>query len=136
MSDAPEPSERDPDEDLGEEEPRGTRREASRGLLGGIAAGLLDPETTLRRGQQVLGGVTRGTKEEIVRIVSAEVRNFLDKMDVVDLLQRVVHGLELDVSMQVRFRRNEDGTTRTEVRREGEAGSGAEPNGDDGEPEG
>jgi len=123
----PEPDERtDADERLGTDEREGGepgrgRREAGRSLLGGIAAGLLDPETTIRRGQQVLGGVTRGTKEEIVRIVSAEVRNFLDKMDVVDLVQQVVHGLELDVSMKVRFRRNEDGTTRTEVRRDRDA---------------
>ncbi len=132
MGAEPEDAERDGDDlpDEGEASRQDRREPGARGLLGGLAAGLLDPENTLRRGQQVLGGVTRGTKEEIVRIVSSEVRNFLDKMDVVDLLQRVVHGLELDVSMRVRFRRNPDGSTRTDVRRDEPAGGGTEDGAD------
>ena len=107
----------DEDPDEGREE-RGRRRgRGARTLIEGIAAGILDPDGPLRRGGEVIGGVTRGTKEELVRIVSAEVRNFLDKMDAVDLLQQVVHGLTVDVNIQVKFSREEGGRTAAKVTR-------------------
>lgn len=114
MADHPPPPDDDEPrlEDLGfeDERPPGRGgRSRFRTRLGEQLTGLLDPEATFRRGQEVIGGVTRGTKEELVRIFSAEVRNFLDKMDAVDLLQQVVHGLTVDVKMQVRFSRSPDG---------------------------
>jgi len=92
------------DEERRREEKEGRVRRF-RGQLGG----LLDPEAALRRGQSLVTEVTRGTKDEVVRLISAEVRNFLDKMDAVDLLQQVIAGLTIDVNMQVRVSRDERG---------------------------
>ncbi|MEM6992511.1 MAG: hypothetical protein AAF721_18500 [Myxococcota bacterium] len=77
--------------------------------LGEQLSGLLDPEAALRRGQGLVTGVTQATKDEAMRIVSAEVRNFLDGMDIADLAQQVISGLVVDVNMQVRFSREDDG---------------------------
>ncbi len=76
--------------------------------LGEQLSGLLDPEAALRRGQGLVTGVTQATKDEAMRIVSAEVRNFLDGMDIADLAQQVISGLVVDVNMQVRFSREDD----------------------------
>jgi hypothetical protein len=75
--------------------------------LGEQLTGLLDPEAAFRRGQSMVSGVTSATKEELMRIVSAEVRSFLDKMDAADLIQQVIAGLVVDVNMQVRFSRDD-----------------------------
>ncbi len=75
--------------------------------LGEQLTGLLDPESAFRRGQNMVSGVTNATKEEFMRIVSAEVRSFLDKMDAADLIQQVIAGLVVDVNMQVRFSRDD-----------------------------
>lgn len=80
--------------------------------------GLLDPESALRRGQGLVTGVTQATKDELVRIVSAETRNFLDGMDVADLLQQVIAGLTIDIDMQVRFSRDGDGPAQPEITRQ------------------
>ena len=85
------------------------------GRLGEQISGLLDPESAFRRGQDIVTGVTQATKEELMRIVSAEVRSFLDKIDAVDMLQQVVAGLVVDVNMQVRFSRAADGLTQARV---------------------
>lgn len=86
--------------------------------LGEQLTGLLDPEAAFRRGSGIVTGVTQATKEEFVRIVSAEMRNFLDKMDAADLLQQVIAGLVIDVNMQVRFSRDEDGRAQPEITRQ------------------
>ena len=91
--------------------------------------GLLDREGPLRRGQEMVTGVTQATKDELMRIVSAEVRSFLDKMDAVDLLQQVISGLTVDVSMKIRFSREPGrGGLQSHVERsEAEVGSQARP---------
>ena len=85
--------------------------------LGEQITGLLDREGALRRGQDLVAGVTAATKDEIIRLVSAEVRNFLEKMDAVELAQQVIAGLVVDVQMQVRFSRSEDGLPKAQVAR-------------------
>ncbi len=103
------------DEEVGGAEDGGTRARFSR-VLGDQLLGLLDPEGPIRRGQDMVTGVTQATKEEIMRLVSQEVRSFLDKMDVVDLLQQVVAGLVVDVNAEIRMRRAEDGQLEPEIR--------------------
>ncbi len=98
------------DEDSGEERNRFQR-------LGEQISGLLDPESALRRGQGLVSGVTSTTKNEITRIVGAEVRNFLDKMDIADLAQQIIAGLQVDVNMTVKFSRDENGRAQPEVTR-------------------
>jgi hypothetical protein len=93
--------------------------------LGEQLTGLLDPEGAFRRGQGIVSGVTQATKEEFMRLFAAEVRAFLQKIDATDLVQEVITGLVLDVKMQVRFSKAEDGKVapqvsveRTEIRTE------------------
>ncbi len=83
--------------------------------FGDQLSGFLDPESALRRGQGLVSGVTSTTKNEITRIVGAEVRNFLDKMDIADLAQQIVAGLQVDVAMTVKFSRDENGRTQPEI---------------------
>lgn len=110
MADEPE------DDDPGEE---GHREKGSRfQRLGEQLTGLLDPEAAFRRGSGLVAGVTAATKEELVRVISAEVKNFLDKMDAADLLQQVIAGLVIDVNMQVRFSRQGDGPAQPEITRQ------------------
>ncbi|MFO0632352.1 MAG: hypothetical protein U0168_05830 [Nannocystaceae bacterium] len=90
-------------------------RKTRLGRLGEQLTGLLDPEGALRKGQDLVTGVTQATKEELMRIVSAEMRSFLDKMDAVDLLQQVIAGLVVDVNMQVRFSRAADGLAQPKI---------------------
>ncbi|MBX7084559.1 MAG: hypothetical protein K1X88_35465 [Nannocystaceae bacterium] len=90
-------------------------RKTRLGRLGEQLTGLLDPEGALRKGQDLVTGVTQATKEELMRIVSAEMRSFLDKMDAVDLLQQVIAGLVVDVQMQVRFSRAADGLAQPKI---------------------
>ncbi len=104
----------DPEPD--DDNPREQRRRFSR--LGEQLTGLLDPESALRRGQGLVTGVTQATKEEFVRIVSSEMRNFLDKMDAADLLQEVIAGLTIDIDMQVRFSKEGDGPAQPEITRQ------------------
>lgn len=84
--------------------------------LGEQLTGLLDPESALRRGQGLVTGVSKATKEELMRLVGAEVRSFLDKMDIADLAQQIIAGLEVDVRMQVKFSRSSEGKPVPEVR--------------------
>jgi hypothetical protein len=83
--------------------------------LGEQLTGLLDPESAFRRGSGFVTGVSQATKEELVRIVSGEMRNFLDKMDAADLIQQVIAGLVIDVNMQVRFSREGDGPAQPKI---------------------
>jgi hypothetical protein len=109
---------KDRDRDRDKDKNGGTEDDARRtrfGRLGEQISGLLDPESALRRGQDLVTGVTQATKEELMRIVSAEVRSFLDKIDAVDMLQQVVAGLVVDVQMQVRFSRAADGMAQARV---------------------
>ncbi len=88
-----------------------------RGRLGdGLLNGLLDSGSAFKRGQDLVTGIAGGTKEEAVRIIGAEVRGFLDKMDVVDLAQEIVSGLVIDVSAQIRFKRDDEGNLQPEVK--------------------
>lgn len=83
--------------------------------LGEQLTGLLDPESALRRGQGLVTGVSKATKDELMRLVGAEVRSFLDKMDIGDLAQQIISGLEVDVRMNVKFSRSSDGKPVPEV---------------------
>jgi hypothetical protein len=89
----------------GEPQKDGIRRK----LAEQIIAGLIDSGSKIRRGQDLVTGVAQGTKEELVKLVGAEVRGFLDKMDIVDLAQNVVEGLVVEVKTEIRFRRDEEG---------------------------
>jgi hypothetical protein len=103
------------------------------GRLGEQLTGLLDPEAALRRGQDLVTGVTQATKEELMRIATSELRSFLDKMDAVDLLQQVIAGLVVDVHMQVKFSRGADGTTQPKITKQSsEISVRDEPEGDGG----
>jgi hypothetical protein len=125
---------RDPDDDDDTPPPRepredrlfgssGFRRKLSEGLTS-----LLDPEGTLGKGKDFVTGVSQATKTEVIRMVSAEVRNFLDGMDTVDLMQRVIAGLVVDVKAEIRFSIDPNGqlkssiaTKETEIRSANEA---------------
>lgn len=98
---------------MSEDDARDERNRFKR--FGDQLSGLLDPEAALRRGQGLVSGVTSTTKNEITRIVGAEVRNFLDKMDIADLAQQIIAGLQVDVSMTVKFSRDDQGRTQPEV---------------------
>jgi hypothetical protein len=104
-----------PPGDDDKERPEQQRRRFHR--LGEQLTGLLDPESAFRRGQGIVTGVTQATKEELMRIVSSEMRSFLDKMDAVDLLQQVIAGLTMDVHMQIKFSRSEDGMAHPRITR-------------------
>lgn len=97
--------------------------------------GLLDPESAFRRGQGIVTGVSRATKEELMRLVGVEVRSFLDKMDIADLAQQVVAGLQVDIHMKVKFSRSDGRMTSEITRAETTLPGGDEPAGE-GRPEG
>lgn len=113
------------------------RRDRNRfGRIGDQLSGLLDPEAALRRGQGLVSGVTATTKNEITRIVGAEVRNFLDKMDIADLAQQIIAGLQVDVQMTVKFSRDAEGRTQPEITKsEASVKTSAPDDDDDDEPE-
>lgn len=103
------------DDERAKERPEQQRKRFQR--LGEQLTGLLDPESAFRRGQGIVTGVTQATKEELMRIVSSEVRSFLDKVDAVDLLQQVIAGLTVDVNMQIKFSRADDGMAQPRITR-------------------
>lgn len=88
--------------DLGDEK-NSFRRKLSEGLTG-----LLDPDGALGKGRGYVSEIAQGTKTEIVRMLSSELRSFLDGMDTVELLQQVIAGLVIDVHTQVRFSLDKD----------------------------
>jgi hypothetical protein len=122
---------RDPDDDDDPPPPRedrlfgssGFRRKISEGLTG-----LLDPDGALGKGKDFVTGVSQATKTEVVRMVSAEVRNFLDGMDTVDLMQRVIAGLVIDVKAEIRFSIDPNGQLKTAItNKESEIRSASDP---------
>ena len=125
---------RDPDDDDETPPPRedrlfgssGFRRKISEGLTG-----LLDPDGALGKGKDFVTGVSAATKTEVVRMVSAEVRNFLDGMDTVDLMQRVIAGLVIDVKAEIRFSIDPNGQLKSAItNKESEIRSAGEPKAD------
>lgn len=109
---------RDPEDD---DPPRDDRLGFSTGFrrkLGEGLAGLLDPEGALGKGKELVTGVTQATKNELVRMISAEVRQFLDGMDTVDLLQRVIAGLVIDVKAEIRFSIDPEGQLKSSIKTE------------------
>lgn len=84
--------------------------------LGEGLAGLLDPDGALGRGKDIVTGVTSATKNEVVRMISAEVRQFLDGMDTVDLLQKVIAGLVIDVKAEIRFSVDPEGALKSNIK--------------------
>ena len=75
-----------------------------------------DSSAAIKRGQGVVAGVAQGTKEELVRMVSQEVRGFLDKMDAADLVQEIVSGLVIEMKTEIRFKRDESGRVEPDIR--------------------
>ena len=86
--------------------------------LGEGLAGLLDPDGAIGKGKDLVTGVTAATKNEVVRMVSAEVRQFLDGMDTVELLQQVIAGLVIDVKAEVRFSIDPEGQLKPRIKAE------------------
>lgn len=119
---------RDPeDDDLPPREDRlgfstGFRRKLGEGL-----AGLLDPDGALGKGKEIVTGMTQATKNEVVRMISAEVKQFLDGMDTVELLQRVIAGLVIDVKAEIRFSIDPDGQLKPAIKAEKAARPPKEP---------
>lgn len=109
---------RDPEDDDDFSPPReerlfgtgGFRRRLSEGLTG-----LLDPDGALGKGKDYVTGVTQATKAEVVRMISSEVRNFLDGMDTVELMQQVIAGLVIDVKAEIRFSVDPQGQLKSKV---------------------
>ena len=82
------------------------RRKLSEGLTG-----LLDPEGALGN----VAGFAQGTKSELVRIFANEVRSFLDNMDSVEMLQRVIAGLVVDIKTEIRFSLDDEGNLKPTI---------------------
>lgn len=121
---------RDPedDDDLPPREDRlGFTSASFRRKLGEGLAGLLDPDGALGKGKELVSGVTAATKNEVVRMVSAEVRQFLDGMDTVDLMQRVIAGLVIDVKAEIRFSIDPEGQLKSTVKTKDSAIKTREP---------
>lgn len=109
---------RDPDDDDDTPPPREDRLFGSSGFrrkLSDSLTGLLDPDGALGKGKDFVTGVSAATKTEVVRMISAEVRNFLDGMDTVDLMQRVIAGLVVDVKAEIRFSIDPNGQLKSSV---------------------
>jgi hypothetical protein len=103
----------DDDREDEDDDPRGERNRFQR--FGDQLQGLLDPEAALRRGTGIVTGVSKATRDELMRIVGAEVRRFLDNIEIADLAQEIVAGLVVDVNMQVKFSRDDNGDTQPVV---------------------
>lgn len=96
-----------------EDEDVGARSQAR---LRKVLADLVGSGQSFRRGSQdLVTGVAMATKEEALRIITSEIRGFLDKMDVADLMQQIVEGLVVDVHTKVRFERASDGEVRPTI---------------------
>ncbi|HRI08982.1 MAG TPA: hypothetical protein PKW35_14265 [Nannocystaceae bacterium] len=106
------------------------RRKLSEGLTG-----LLDPEGALGKGRDYVAGFAQGTKSEVVRLVASEVRSFLDNMDSVEMLQRVIAGLVVEVKAEIRFSVDKEGKLQPALtRREAQVSGGGAAAGDDERP--
>ncbi len=91
------------DDDEDEFEARDANHSSFRRRIGEGLAGLLDPEGAIGNSRRFVSELATGTKSEIVRMVSAEVRSFLDGMDTVDMMQQVIAGLQIDVEARIKF---------------------------------
>lgn len=100
-----------------EDEFEGRRRSGiGRKLTDSLLTSLLEGGAKIKRGQDRVTGAAQGTKEELLRMVGTEVRGFLDKIDVVDMMQKVVSGLVIDVNAQIRIRHDDgDEKLKTEI---------------------
>lgn len=108
------------DEDRSDRLSSSFRRKLSEGLTG-----LLDPEGALGKGRDYVAGFAQGTKSEVVRMVASEVRSFLDTMDSVEMLQRVIAGLVVEVKAEIRFSVDKEGKLQpTLTRREAQVSGG------------
>jgi hypothetical protein len=58
---------------------------------------------------------TERTKREVVRIIGAEVRTFLEHVDAPGVLSQALERLEMDVALKVGFRRRGDGALKPVV---------------------
>lgn len=98
-------------EEAKDKEPEGDERSrAFRRFGDNLLTNLIgDSSAAIRRGQGLVTGVAQDTKEELVRMISAEVRGFLDKMDAAELVQEIVSGLVIEMKTEIRFRRADDG---------------------------
>lgn len=110
---------RDEDDDVPPRDDRlGFTSSSFRRKLGEGLAGLLDPDGAIGKGKEIVTGVTQATKNEVVRMVSAEVRQFLDGMDTVELMQRVIAGLVIDVKAEIRFSIDPEGQLKPAIKAE------------------
>lgn len=111
---------REPADGREDAEPRGPREERDRSFrrLGDSLISSIwgDSSAAFKRGQGLVTGVAQDTKEELVRMISAEVRGFLDKMDAADLVQEIVSGLVIEMKTEIRFSRSDDGRLEPDVR--------------------
>ena len=58
---------------------------------------------------------TKDTKNEVLRLAGAEVKNFLEHLDLVGVFSDVLERMDVDVQLKVRFKRNEAGELEPEV---------------------
>ncbi|PRQ09455.1 hypothetical protein [Enhygromyxa salina] len=113
---APDASER-PDRPEEREDPERERDRSFRRLGDSLISSIWgDSSAAIKRGQGLVTGVAQGTKEELVRMISQEVRGFLDKMDAADLVQEIVSGLVIEMKTEIRFRRDETGRLEPDIR--------------------
>ena len=84
------------------------RRDVRRTLAERLLAGLSESGDVLRKGQDLVAEVASGTRDEVARLVSAEVRRFLDGIDAQDLVREILEGLVVEVNAEVRFRKSGD----------------------------
>ena len=58
---------------------------------------------------------TKDTKNEVMRLAGAEVKNFLEHLDLVGVFSDVLERMDVDVQLKVRFKRNEEGELEPQV---------------------
>lgn len=92
-------------DDAASDEERDDRRYQAR--FKRMLSDLLDSGAALRRGsQEIVTGVAVGTKDELVRMATGEIRGFLEKLDVADIVQDIVAGLVIEVKAEIKFSRD------------------------------
>lgn len=128
--DQPDPRGKDASSETEEERHRREERERTFRRLGDSLISSIwgDASAGIKRGQGVVAGVAQDTKEELVRMISQEVRGFLDKMDAADLVQEIVSGLVIEMKTEIRFKRDESGRVEPDIRTtEARVGNESEP---------
>jgi hypothetical protein len=58
---------------------------------------------------------TEKTKNEVIRRAGAEVKSFLEHLDLVGVFSQVLERMDVDVQLKVRFKRNEAGELEPDV---------------------